>query len=38
MSSIAAWTRRHRLVAFFGLTFLVSWWPWPLFALGFLSV
>jgi membrane protease YdiL (CAAX protease family) len=34
MSSIAAWTRRHQLVAFFGLTLLVSWWPWPLFALG----
>ncbi len=34
MSSIAAWTRRHRLVAFFGLAFAVSWWVWPFHALG----
>ena len=33
MSSIAEWSRRHRLVAFFGLTFLLSWWSWPLHAL-----
>ena len=33
MSSIVAWTRRHRLVAFFGLTFLLSWWSWPFYAL-----
>ncbi|MDT7581256.1 MAG: protease family protein [Pseudonocardiales bacterium] len=32
MSSIATWTRRHRLVAFFGLTFLLSWWSWPFYA------
>ena len=32
MSSIVAWTRRHRLVAFFGLTFLLSWWSWPFYA------
>lgn len=34
MSSIVAWTRRHRLVAFVGLTVLLSWWSWPFFALG----
>ena len=32
MSSIVTWTRRHRLVAFFGLTFLLSWWSWPFYA------
>ena len=34
MSAIVTWTRRHRLVAFFGLTFLLSWWSWPFYALG----
>ncbi len=34
MSSIVTWTRQHRLVAFFGLTFLLSWWAWPFYALG----
>jgi uncharacterized protein len=34
MSSIATWTRRHRLAAFFALTFLLSWWSWPFYALG----
>lgn len=34
MSSIAAWTRQHRLSAFFGLTFLLSWWSWPFHAAG----
>jgi membrane protease YdiL (CAAX protease family) len=34
MSSIVVWARRHRLVAFFGLTFLLSWWSWPFYALG----
>ena len=33
MPSIVTWTRRHRLAAFFGLTFFVSWWSWPLQAL-----
>jgi CAAX protease family protein len=33
MSRIVSWTRRHRLVAFFGLTFLLSWWSWPFYAL-----
>jgi uncharacterized protein len=33
MSAIVTWTRRHRLVAFFGLTFLLSWWSWPFYAL-----
>jgi len=26
--------RRHRLVTFFGLTFLLTWWSWPFQALG----
>ena len=34
MPTIVSWTRRHRLVAFFGLTFLLSWWAWPFYALG----
>jgi membrane protease YdiL (CAAX protease family) len=34
MSAIVTWTGRHRLVAFFGLTFLLSWWSWPFYALG----
>jgi membrane protease YdiL (CAAX protease family) len=29
--SIVDWTREHRLVAFFALTFVVSWWAWPLY-------
>jgi uncharacterized protein len=33
MSSIVTWTRRHRVVAFFGLTYLLSWWSWPFYAL-----
>jgi membrane protease YdiL (CAAX protease family) len=36
-SSIGAWTRRHRLVAFFGLSFALTWWSWPLWALGVMS-
>jgi uncharacterized protein len=34
MSAISSWTRRNRLVAFFALTFLLSWWSWPFYALG----
>ncbi len=34
MSAIVTWTRQHRLVAFFGLTLLLSWWSWPFYALG----
>jgi CAAX protease family protein len=34
MSTIVAWTRKHRLAAFFGLTFALSWWPWPFYAAG----
>jgi membrane protease YdiL (CAAX protease family) len=34
MSSIVSWTRQHRLLAFFGLAFAVSWWAWPFYALG----
>ena len=32
MAAIVTWTRRNRLVAFFGLTFLLSWWSWPFYA------
>jgi membrane protease YdiL (CAAX protease family) len=31
---IATWTREHRLVAFFALTFFISWWAWPFFVAG----
>ena len=31
---ITAWIRGHRLVAFFALTFLVSWWAWPFSLMG----
>ncbi|MGI5132630.1 CPBP family glutamic-type intramembrane protease [Pseudonocardia sp. CA-107938] len=34
MSTVIAWTRAHRLTAFFGLTFLISWAPFPFWALG----
>jgi CAAX protease family protein len=34
MSAVVAWTREHRLVAFFSLTFLVSWWAWPAYLAG----
>jgi len=34
MSAIIAWTRQHRLVAFFVLAFALSWWPWPAYAMG----
>jgi membrane protease YdiL (CAAX protease family) len=31
---MTAVVRRHRLVAFFLLTFVLSWWSWPLWAVG----
>jgi len=34
MSSIVTWTRQHRLLAFFGLSFAVSWWVWPFYVVG----
>jgi membrane protease YdiL (CAAX protease family) len=34
MSAIVAWTRQHRLTAFFGIAFALSWWPWPFYAFG----
>jgi membrane protease YdiL (CAAX protease family) len=34
MSAIAAWTRQYRLIAFFGLTLVLSWWSWPFYAVG----
>ena len=34
MSVIAEFARRHRLQAFFVLTFAVSWWVWPFYAMG----
>ncbi|MDQ4117066.1 MAG: CPBP family intramembrane metalloprotease [Actinomycetota bacterium] len=34
MTTYRRWARQHRLAAFFGLAFAVSWWVWPLHALG----
>jgi len=34
MSGIVRWTGQHRLLAFFVLTYAVSWWAWPFYALG----
>jgi uncharacterized protein len=34
MPGIVSWTRRNRMIAFFGLTFAVSWWAWPFYAFG----
>jgi membrane protease YdiL (CAAX protease family) len=34
MSAITAWPRRHRLTAFFGLAFALSWWAWPFYVAG----
>jgi uncharacterized protein len=31
---ITTWVREHRLIAFFALTFLLSWWAWPFYAAG----
>jgi membrane protease YdiL (CAAX protease family) len=30
----AEWIRRHRLVSFFGLAYLLAWWSWPLAQFG----
>jgi membrane protease YdiL (CAAX protease family) len=38
MSAIVAWTRQHRLTAFFGLAFAMSWWSWPFYAVGLAPV
>jgi membrane protease YdiL (CAAX protease family) len=38
MSAIAAWTRQHRLIAFFVLAFVLSWWSWPFYAVGLAPV
>lgn len=35
---MTALVRRHRLVAFFLLTFVLSWWSWPLQAAGLAPV
>ena len=34
MTAISSWTRRHRLAAFFALTFVFSWWSWPFYEWG----
>jgi membrane protease YdiL (CAAX protease family) len=36
MSPISAFVRRRRLIAFFVLAYALSWWAWPLYALGVL--
>ena len=33
MSAITAFARRHRLPVFFVVTFAVSWWVWPFYAM-----
>jgi uncharacterized protein len=38
MSTISTWMRQHRLAAFFGITFVVSWWAWPFWAVGLAPV
>lgn len=37
-SAFADWTREHRVVAFFALTFVVSWWAWPFYPAGLTPV
>src|SRR5215208_7484377 len=34
MSAISAFVRRHALTTFFLLSYALSWWAWPLYALG----
>src|SRR4029453_19153386 len=34
MSAISALVRRHALTTFFLLSYALSWWAWPLYALG----
>jgi uncharacterized protein len=34
MSRPLSVVRRHPLITFFVLTFVLSWWPWPLYAMG----
>jgi hypothetical protein len=29
-----SWVKRHPIITFFVLTFVLSWWPWPLYAMG----
>ncbi len=38
MSTIATWTRQHRLTAFFGLAFALSWWSWPFYVVDLAPV
>ena len=33
---MSTWIRNHRLAAFFGITLLVTWLPWPFWAFGLL--
>jgi membrane protease YdiL (CAAX protease family) len=32
-----SWLRRHRLVAFFVLSYVLAWWSWPLSAMGLME-
>ena len=34
MPMIRNWTRHHRLVTFFTLSFVIAWWAWPFYAAG----
>ena len=38
MSPLREWTRRHRLVVFFGLAIAFAWCLWPFWALGLAPV
>lgn len=37
MSGLASWMRRHRLVAFFVLAYVLSWATWPFAAAGIIT-
>ena len=37
-STVTDMVNRHPLVAFLALTFLLSWWPWPLHAFGLMPM
>ena len=38
MNTVIASIKRHPLVTFVGLTFVLSWWAWPLYTAGSLPV
>jgi membrane protease YdiL (CAAX protease family) len=34
ISRLSSVVKRHPIISFFVLTFVLSWWPWPLYAMG----